>query len=454
MQSLARVIALVGHFGADLVAEMRLQKRHDAAGVHHHLGGAFCVGRDAVNALRAQTVTGVADDLHGGEQSERDHGFHDVEFELAGRSSEHHGGVETDGEEAGLVRHFGDHGVDLARHDGGTGLQLRQIDFSQTATGTGSEQTHVIANLRELHRQALDSGGQGDVGTAVARGGDQVFAVLESKAGQFGELLDSQGRVIRVSRDACANGGGAEVHAKQVFLSFTDGLEFVIDGEAPAVEFLAERHRNSILQVGAAHLENALEFFSLLVVGGDEIFDRLHEHVAAQQESEVKSGRIGVVGGLTEVCVVVGAHTLVVALDGTEVFSSEVADHFVAVHVGGRTSTTLQPVSHELIVVLAFDELIAGPNESIGDISGDRAEFLVGQSGSLLDITESDNEERFLAHGHFRDVEVVLAADRLYAVVAIVGDLTVAKEVVFNTRHCCLLLKIVLNMKFNIGFRW
>ena len=148
----------------------------------------------------------------------------------------------------------------------------------------------------------------------------------------------------------------------------------------------------------------------------------------------MKSGRVRVVRGLTEVGVVVRGD-LLVALGEAEVFASEVADHFVAVHVGRRAGTTLEPVGHELVVVLASDELFASPNQSVSDVGRDAAEFLVGHGGGLLHIAVGLSEERFLRHRHFRDVEVLLAAHGLHAIVDIIRNLEFAKEVAFNTRH-------------------
>ena len=135
----------------------------------------------------------------------------------------------------------------------------------------------------------------------------------------------------------------------------------------------------------------------------------------------MKSRRIRVVRRLAEVGVVVRGD-LLVTLCEAKVFASEVADNFVAVHVRGRAGTTLEPVSDELIVVLAGDELVAGPHERIGNISRDRAEFLVRERSGLLHISEGDGKERFLRHRHFRDVEILLAAHRLDAVVDVIRD--------------------------------
>ena len=147
--------------------------------------------------------------------------------------------------EAGLVADLGDDRIDLARHDRGARLQLRKNEFGQTGARARSKETEVVADLRELDSEALAGRRQSNVGAAVGRGSDQVFAVVEVDAGDFGEVLNGEGGVVRVSGNRRADSGGAEVDALQVFLSFLDDLDFVSDREAPAVEFLAEGHRTA-----------------------------------------------------------------------------------------------------------------------------------------------------------------------------------------------------------------
>ena len=434
MQGLAGEEAFASDVRAGLIAEVGLENRDDAERAHHEVFAVLGVDNDAVNALFTQSVAGVRQNLHLHIQSEGDDRFHHVQFKLAGGGGKHDGGVETDGEERSLIRHFRDNRIDLARHDRAARLELGQNDFAKAGTRAGGQETQVIADLRELDGEALAGRREGDIGAAVGRGGDQVVAVDERDARQFSEALDSLGRVFRMAGNRRADGGGAEVHDLEVFLSFTDRLDFVADRGAPAVEFLSEGHRNGVLQVGTAHLEDILRLFCLLVEAGDEVLNGLHEDVGAKDQREVKSRRIRVVCRLAEVGVVVRGD-LLVTLREAKVFASEVADNFVAVHVRGRAGTTLEPVSDELIVVLAGDELVAGPHERIGNISRDRAEFLVRERSGLLHISEGDGKERFLRHRHFRDVEILLAAHRLDAVVDVIRDLEGTKEVVFNTGH-------------------
>ena len=284
MQGLAGEEAFASDVRAGLVAEVGLENRDDAERAHHEVFAVLGVDNDAVNALFTQSVAGVRQNLHLHIQSEGDDRFHHVQFKLAGGGGKHDGGVETDGEERSLIRHFRDNRIDLARHDRAARLELGQNDFAKAGTRAGGQETQVIADLRELDGEALAGRREGDIGAAVGRGGDQVIAVDKRDARQFSEALDSLGRVFRMAGNRRADGGGAEVHDLEVFLSFTDRLDFVADRGAPAVEFLSEGHRNGVLQVGTAHLEDILRLFCLLVEAGDEVLNGLHEDVGAKDQ--------------------------------------------------------------------------------------------------------------------------------------------------------------------------
>ena len=199
MEGLAFGVAFLRHFSAEHVAEVGLQERDDAEGVHHEVLRVFGVRGDAVNALLTEGDHGVRQNLHLSEDSERNHRFHHVQFKLAGGGGEHHRGVEADREEGGLVRYFRDHRIHLARHDGRARLAHRQVDFGKTRTGAGGEQTHIVADLRQLHGEALRGGRDRDIGAAVTRRGDQIVAVMEVDASLFSEVLHSLRRIVRVA---------------------------------------------------------------------------------------------------------------------------------------------------------------------------------------------------------------------------------------------------------------
>ena len=49
----------------------------------------------------------------------------------------------------------------------------------------------------------------------------------------------------------------------QKLAHLANALHFLADRRSPAVKLLAKRHRNRILEVGAAHLEHAIKFCGL-----------------------------------------------------------------------------------------------------------------------------------------------------------------------------------------------
>ena len=206
-----------------------------------------------------------------------------------------------------------------------------------------------------------------------------------------------------------------------MFLSSAQVFDFVIDSEAPAVEFLSQSHRNSVLEVGTAHLQSLIEFFSLGIECVTQFFSGLDKDVGAEDAAQMNSGRICVVCGLTEVCVVVRVDDGVVTELTAEMFDSEVGDNFVSVHVGGSTCSALQPVSDELVTIFfsVVDELIASPDHCIGNFRFNNAEFLISHRSCFLNISKSDDEVDFLVVLLFSDEEVFFAAKGLDAVVGI-----------------------------------
>ena len=198
MQGLAGEEAFASDVRAGLVAEVGLENRDDAERAHHEVFAVLGVDNDAVNALFTQSVAGVRQNLHLHIQSEGDDRFHHVQFKLAGGGGKHDGGVETDGEERSLIRHFRDNRIDLARHDRAARLELGQNDFAKAGTRAGGQETQVIADLRELDGEALAGRREGDIGAAVGRGGDQVVVKEGEEVTYYGGKAKQVERNTRV----------------------------------------------------------------------------------------------------------------------------------------------------------------------------------------------------------------------------------------------------------------
>ena len=187
------------------------------------------------------------------------------------------------------------------------------------------------------------------------------------------------------------------------------------------MEFLSQSHRNSVLEVGTAHLQSLIEFFSLGIECVAEFFSGLDKDVGAEDAAQMNSGRVCVVCGLTEVSIVVRINDGVIAKLAAEMFDSKVGDDFVGIHVGGGTGTALQPVSDELVAILfgVVDELVACPDHCISNFGFNNAEFLISHRSCFLNISKSDDEVDFLVVLLFSDEEVFFAAKGLDAIVSV-----------------------------------
>ena len=73
----------------------------------------------------------------------------------------------------------------------------------------------------------------------------------------------------------------------------------------------------------------------------------------AEQQAQADGGRVGIVGRLRHVHVVIGVQVLILALGVPHGLQGQVGDHLVGIHVGRCPGTALNHVHHELIVALA-----------------------------------------------------------------------------------------------------
>ena len=218
----------------------------------------------------------------------------------------------------------------------------------------------------------------------------------------------------------------------QELADFGDALHLLADGRAPAVELLAERHRHRVLQMGAAHLQHPVE---LLALGEERLLqpgERLHVARETQDQRQPERRRVDVVGRLPEVHVVVRIDVLVFALLVAELLEREIRDHLVGVHVGRRAGAALDEVGDELVAHLAGDQPVAGAGDRVGDLRVEHAEIAIRERRRLLHVAEGLDEIRLRRHRNAGDVEVLLAAQRLDAVVGVVGNFLGAEEILLD----------------------
>ena len=150
--------------------------------------------------------------------------------------------------------------------------------------------------------------------------------------------------------DAGADRGRAHVDLADQKHRFLQPLLVFSQHHRIGREFLAQRHRNGVLQLGAAHLDDVLELLGLRL-------ERLaqHRHGVDQPHDagigrELERRRIDVVGALAHVDVLVGMQEVIVALGAAEQLQRAVGDHLVGIHVGRGAGAALDDVDHELFM--------------------------------------------------------------------------------------------------------
>ena len=76
-------------------------------------------------------------------------------------------------------------------------------------------------------------------------------------------------------------------------------VRILTDHHGVAAEFLAQRHRNGVLQLGAAHLEVSPELDGLRGERGHQFGHRQLQSVHGELEGDLESGGIHVIGALS-----------------------------------------------------------------------------------------------------------------------------------------------------------
>ena len=196
------------------------------------------------------------------------------------------------------------------------------------------------------------------------------------------------------------------------------------------LEFVAERHGHGVLQLGAAHLEDILEFVALGVEGLLQSVDALDEVIQRGVDAEAEAGGVCIVRGLGHVDVIVGVDDVVAALLLAEVLEREVCHNLVRVHVERGARAALEDVERELVHAAAlFKDLVAGPDDGLGLLLRQDVEAAVGHRGGLLHLHHAADEVRDGVDGDVGNLEVLHGAQRVDAVVRVSRNFHVAEQV-------------------------
>ena len=355
----ALLVGVLGDLAGHVVADDGVEAGDEHEGLVEQGADAALVGLEALDEVGAEAGHSV------GEQTRRvqevgDHdGLEDVELEVTLRAGEGDGGVVAEdlGAEHGEGLALG--GVDLAGHDGATGLVLGELELSKTAAGTGAEETDVLGDLEEGDCEGVELAVGLDDGVVGGKSLELVGSGDELGAGHLGDLLGNALSEALEAVKASADGGTTLGEHAQTGKSRLNTLNAVLELSNVAREFLTKSQRSGILQVSAANLDDLLELLLLgleSVLEGDE--GRKERLLEVEDGGNVHDGGEGVVGGGAHVDVVVGVDGLLAAHGAAQNLNGAVGDDLVGVHVGLGAGAGLPDNEGEVVDELEGGDLL------------------------------------------------------------------------------------------------
>ena len=117
---------------------------------------------------------------------------------------------------------------------------------------------------------------------------------------------------------------------------------------------------------------------------------------------------------------VVGVDQAVVPLLAPQQFDGPVGDDLVGVHIQAGTCSALDRVHDERLVELARGDLLTGGHDGVGHPLLQKADLVIGDGRSLLDLRDGVDELRM--HGQAGDGKVLRRPQGLHPVIDVFGN--------------------------------
>ncbi len=292
---------------------------------------------------------------------------------------------------------------------------------------------HVVGDLHQRAGQHAQFPADLHQRVVGAEGSEQILRLPELQPGLGRDLLRGQPPEVGVRVEPGADGGAADGEVPSARVGVPDPIEGEVQLRHPAAEDLAQAHGGGVLQVGAAHHDDVVVLLGLgrqlIAEPGD---GRVEPLIQLGHHRDVHGGGEGVVGGLAAVDVVVGVHGRLRAAHSPGELDGPVGDDLVGVHVGLGAGAGLEHHQREVVVEAPRDHVVGRAGDEFGLVRGQLTQLGVGLGRGLLQHAEGADHGTSPDEGVAADVEVVEAALRLRAPVAVVGDLDLAHGVGFN----------------------
>ena len=138
-----------------------------------------------------------------------EHRLVDVELEVALAGADGDRRVVAEHPAAHHRQRLGLRRVDLARHDRGAGLVLRQDQFAEARTRSGAEQADIVGDLEQVGGECVQRAMGEGVGAMRSQRLELVLGAGERQLGDRRDPLGEQRRKARMRVQAGADGGAA-----------------------------------------------------------------------------------------------------------------------------------------------------------------------------------------------------------------------------------------------------
>ncbi len=180
----------------------------------------------------------------------------DVEFEISLRSGEADGRV--------IAHHLAaNHGhglalgrIDFAGHDGRAGFVLRNGQLAEPATRSAGQPTDVVGDFHQRAGERLERARGEDEFVVRGKRGELVRIRGEGQAGQLGDFLGGAFAEFRMRVEPGSDRGSADGEGHDPGHRGLDASHVGVEQGNVAGEFLPERDRGCVLQMGASDFDD------------------------------------------------------------------------------------------------------------------------------------------------------------------------------------------------------
>ena len=278
----------------------------------------------------------------------------------------------------------------------------RQVDLGQAGPRPRGQQDQVAGDLRQLDGRALERRGIDHEPLLFPGGRQHVLGRHDRLAGELGQVRRGLLGVTLRRVEAGADRRRPHVDDIQVLFRLTQVGDLGLQRRREGVELLADGHRHRVLELGAPHLHDVDEGFALPAERLGQVVQLRGQPVVAQQQGHLDRRRVGVVGRLRHVEVIVRLDDLVVALLVPGQLERDVGHHLVGVHVGRGAGAALVPVDLELVVILPLHEGFGRLLDRPEHLLVHRADIGVAAGRRQLHDRPRLDEPRIVVDGHRR----------------------------------------------------